>query len=141
MPYHVAITPKSDRSHDEIRLDLSEAELTERFIDPYREGKPIVIGGKTITPDDIERLKIHFTEETSAQLLPILRAEREASNVISLIAGKTLRIDSLLPLQGLGFMIDQRLKGHALKAAVWSSWFMGVIEQLAMPCSASCAPL
>ena len=86
MPYHVTITPKSDRSHDEVRLDLSEAELTERFIDPYREGKPIVIGGKTITPDDIERLKIHFTEEISAQLLPILRAEREASNVISAIS-------------------------------------------------------
>jgi predicted nucleotide-binding protein len=86
MPYHVAITPKSDKSHEEIRLDLSESELRERFLDPYREGRPIIIGGKTITPDDIERITIHFTEETSEQLLPRVRAEQAASGVISAIS-------------------------------------------------------
>jgi CAP12/Pycsar effector protein, TIR domain len=86
MPYHVAITPKSDQAHAEIRLDLSMEELEERFLAPYKEGRPIVIGGKSITPDDIERIRIHRTEETSSQLLPIVQAERAASGAIVAIS-------------------------------------------------------
>jgi predicted nucleotide-binding protein len=82
MPYHVRVTPKSDRSHDEIRLDLSEESLHERILRPYSEGRSIVIGGRTIPPDDIERVKISYTEESSAELLPIVQAERRASPVV-----------------------------------------------------------
>ena len=51
--YHVRITPKSDRSHDEVRLDLTPEELEGRFLTPYRRGQPIAIAGKTISADDI----------------------------------------------------------------------------------------
>ncbi len=86
MPYHVRITPRSDRSHDEVKLDLTKEQLEERFLNPYVEGRPIVIGGKTIPPDDIERIRINYTDETSEQLLPIVRKEQAASSVIALIS-------------------------------------------------------
>ena len=83
MPYHVRITQKSDSLHDEVKLDLTEDQLEQRFLNPYREGRPIIIGGKTIPPDDIDRIRITFTEETSEQILPLVRAERATSNVIT----------------------------------------------------------
>jgi predicted nucleotide-binding protein len=86
MPYHVRITSKSDRSHDEVRLDLSEAGLRERVIQPYDEGRPIVIGGRTIPPDDIERVSITYTDESSTELLPIVKAERSISPMIAPIS-------------------------------------------------------
>jgi predicted nucleotide-binding protein len=84
MPYHVRITPKSDRSHDEVKLDLTEEQLRERFVDPYYEGRPIVIGGKTIQSDDVERICITRTEETSKELLPIVRERQAGSKVVAL---------------------------------------------------------
>ena len=86
MPYHVRITSKSDPSYDEVKLDLTEQELKERFLTPYREGRSIVIGGKTIPPDDIVRVRISHTDKTSEQLLPAVRAERAASSVIAPIS-------------------------------------------------------
>jgi predicted nucleotide-binding protein len=86
VPYHVRVTPKSDRSREEVRLDLSRLELDDRFLHPYEEGRPIVIGGRTIPPDDIERIRISYTEETSSELLPRIQAERAASDVISLLS-------------------------------------------------------
>ena len=56
MPYHVCLTVRSARMSPEMRLDLGEAELEDRFLRPYREGRPITIGGKTIATEDIERL-------------------------------------------------------------------------------------
>lgn len=86
MPFHVRINPKSNPSLDEVKLDLTAEQLEQRFLDPYREGKPIVIGGKTIPPDDINRIQISFTPQPSDALLPIVRHEREQSNVITFIS-------------------------------------------------------
>jgi predicted nucleotide-binding protein len=86
MPYHVRITPRSDRSEDEVKLDLTKEQLEERFLRPYREGRPITIGGKTIAPDDIERIHINYTDENSEQLLPTIRAERARSGIIAMIS-------------------------------------------------------
>jgi hypothetical protein len=61
MPYHVRVTSKSDRNRPETRLDLTMDQLEERFLRPYRDGRPIVIGGKTIPPEDIERIQISQT--------------------------------------------------------------------------------
>jgi len=77
MPYHVRITLRSDRSRDEVKLDLTEEQLRERFLRPYRAGDPIVISGRTIHCDDIERIRVSYTEENSEQLIPIIRAERK----------------------------------------------------------------
>jgi len=77
VPYHVQITQKSYRQHDEVRLDLTKEQLETRFLIPYREGRSIVIGGKTIPPEDIERIRINYTDQTSEELLPIVRREEE----------------------------------------------------------------
>jgi len=82
MPYHVRITTKSNPSDDEVALDLSKAKLEQRFVQPYNQGRPIVTGGKTISPDDIERMRINATREASKVLLPRIRAARRASNLV-----------------------------------------------------------
>lgn len=82
MPYHVRITRRSNRSHDEVKLDLTAERLEEQFLRPYREGRPVVIGGMTIPSDDIERIRINETSDDSDQLLPQIRAERQASRVL-----------------------------------------------------------
>lgn len=86
MPFHVRITQKSNRTYDEVKLDLTRQQLEDRFIRPYREGIPIIIGGKTIPPDDIERIHINETTENSDQLLPQIRAERSRSGVVTFIS-------------------------------------------------------
>ncbi len=82
--YHVRITRKSNRSEDEIRLDLSRPELEERFLVPYRDGSAITVQGSTVDPDDIDRIKISVTEEDSDYWLPIVRRERAASGVVAI---------------------------------------------------------
>ncbi|MFD5757832.1 TIR domain-containing protein [Streptomyces sp. NPDC127044] len=79
------VTRKSNRSDAEIRLDLSEQELTERFLKPYNEGRPIVIGGIAVPMDDLERIQINRTDLDAAQILPIVRGQRKNSQVITLL--------------------------------------------------------
>ena len=79
MPYHVRITRKSHRIHDEVRLDLIKKELEERFLAPYRDGRSIVIGGATVRPDNLERIQINYAEKTSEQLPPLIRVEHRMS--------------------------------------------------------------
>jgi predicted nucleotide-binding protein len=85
MPYHVRVSTHSQRSHDEVRLDLTESELEERFLRPYREGRPLVIGGRSIPIADLDRIRVNFTEQSSSELLPLVRADRRASSVITMI--------------------------------------------------------
>jgi predicted nucleotide-binding protein len=86
VPYHVRISHRQRRSHDEVILDLNEEELDRRFLTPYREGRPITTRGRTFPLSDIERLRINFTEESATTLAPRVRAEREAAQHRSGIA-------------------------------------------------------
>ncbi len=122
MPYHVRITPKSDPSHDEVKLDLTKKELEERFLTPYHTGHPIVIAGKTIPIDDIDRITVTYTDENSEQLLPIVRAERVSSSVISDISdewevayrGKDLTDEFITGPPGTQAVLrDSAVKGEA----------------------------
>jgi hypothetical protein len=74
--YHVRITTKSDRGNDEVKLDLSKEQLIERFVRPYENGTTIIVNGKPIEPDDIERIKLNRTNNDSTRLLPRIKAER-----------------------------------------------------------------
>ncbi len=82
MPYHVRITTKS-APYDEVGLDLTEEELQERILQPYRDGNSIVIGGRTISADDFARIRINYTDESSEQLLPLVKAERRKNTIYS----------------------------------------------------------
>ena len=83
MPYyHVRIKQRSVGA-DEVKLDFTIEELEERVLVPYRKGRPITIGGKSITTDDIERIRITMTEQASAYLRPVVQQERDSSFIIS----------------------------------------------------------
>jgi hypothetical protein len=75
--YHVRVSTKSKHDWDEVRLDLSEAILESEFLAPYREGRPIVINGKTVPIDDLARLRISRSEPTSTELRSNLLFEAE----------------------------------------------------------------
>ena len=82
MFYHVRITQKSDKTRDEVKLDLSKERLISQFINPYEQNKPIIINGKTISPDDLERIKISQTDAHSTKILPVIKDEKRKSGVI-----------------------------------------------------------
>lgn len=82
MFYHVRITQKSIRVHDEVKLDLSKERLFSQFIEPYEKGDPIIINGKTVIPEDLERIRITEADKDSSQILPIVEHERRQSSVV-----------------------------------------------------------
>ncbi len=86
MYYHVRITQKSNRSHDETKLDFSEEQIRERIIEPYEQSEPIIINGKTIPSEDIERIRISRSSNDSRQLIARAKAE-EAASPIAIIGG------------------------------------------------------
>lgn len=79
--YHVRIVlDSSDASkprHPETKLDLAREELEQRFLAPYRKGKPITINGKTMSWDNIERIYISETEQSSELIRPIVESEHK----------------------------------------------------------------
>jgi len=82
MVYHVRITTKSNPTHDELMLDLTKDQLAKRILEVYRKGESIVISGKYIPIDDLERIRINETNEMSHELLPSIREERRSSSVV-----------------------------------------------------------
>ena len=65
--YHVTITQKST-SAKEVRLDFTLEELWQKVVYPYTKGDTLTLSGKSITPDDIERVKITMTDHDSHYL-------------------------------------------------------------------------
>ena len=62
--YHVEITPKlSKPPHRRVEweCDLSLEELGKQFLAPYEYARPIVIRGRTITIDNLHRIRIYQT--------------------------------------------------------------------------------
>lgn len=82
MYYHVIIKPKSDKYYGEYKTDLTKEQLISRFIEPYEQGMPIVINGKTVQPDDLERITISQSERTIESFIPQIRAENQNSSVV-----------------------------------------------------------
>ena len=86
MYYHVIIKPKSDKFYGEYKTDLTKEQLISRFIEPYEQGMPIVINGKTIQPNDLERIKISESDKTIESFIPQIKAER-ANSSVAIIGG------------------------------------------------------
>jgi hypothetical protein len=121
--YHVRISTTSRPTVDEVRLDLSRDELASRFVEPYRQGRPIVINGTTIPIDDLAKIHISRTERSSDELRPTVAAETigrtYATPVDWLIAdrGKTVTDDfiteppgssAVLPIPALPAVLPRR---------------------------------
>jgi predicted nucleotide-binding protein len=82
MYYHIRITPKSNGWYDELKLDLSEEKLRSQFLTKYENNEKIVVNGKTIRLEDIERIHINRTKDHSSKIVPIIRARRRAENFV-----------------------------------------------------------
>ena len=65
--YHVRLIPKgpnpSRRGRLEVEVNLSFEELERRFLAPYSKARPVVINGRIIAIDTIERIRIFKSEE------------------------------------------------------------------------------
>ena len=69
--YHVEITPKvpvPPHRRREWEYDLSFEELEHQFLAPYRKGKSIVIRGRSLTMDDLHRIRIYETQQKIGHL-------------------------------------------------------------------------
>lgn len=107
MYYHIRITTKSSY-YDEVKLDLSEERLHSQFIIPYENSEFIVINGKTIYLNDIERVKITKSEYDSSQFRSIrMRLFVRAREFLH--EGKS-PLDSYFPPEGKD-VTDDFLKG------------------------------
>lgn len=78
--FHVRVSVAGERS-DETKLDLTETELDEQFLAPYREGRPITVNGRVVGLENLERIKISTSEHSARDLIPRLQAEDRASSV------------------------------------------------------------
>jgi predicted nucleotide-binding protein len=81
--FHVRLTVKGER-HDEVKLDLEEAELEDQFLAPYRRGTPITVNGRTIPIERLERIKISASTEPSVAIINNLKAADAESPAILL---------------------------------------------------------
>ena len=63
--YHVVVTPKSNTSSREVSLDLSLEELDSRVIEPYNKGQTLIISGKALAADDVDRISVTASNEAS----------------------------------------------------------------------------
>jgi predicted nucleotide-binding protein len=88
MPYHVRLTVRGQKSrlNDEVKVDLDEATLERQFLRPYREGGSITVNGRTVASGDIERLRISYSDGSSADLIALLQ-EADRSSTIQTIGG------------------------------------------------------
>jgi hypothetical protein len=82
--YHVRVSTHSNISHDETKIDLDEAELREQFLEPYEQGRPIVVNGRTIPITDLARIRISSADVPSETLRRQVEAEERASSVLVL---------------------------------------------------------
>jgi predicted nucleotide-binding protein len=85
--FHVRITI-AGKSRDETKLDLTEDQLEQQFLAPYREGRPITVNGCVIELANLERIRISTSEHSARDFIPQLRAEAQSSSVIA-VGGPT----------------------------------------------------
>jgi predicted nucleotide-binding protein len=79
--FHVRITQKSKPTRDETKVDLSKEQLFLRFLEPYEKGEPIIINGKTILPNDLERIRISKSNVVSTDIINKLKYQDSNSSV------------------------------------------------------------
>lgn len=90
MYFHVEITERDGHNRPEVKLDLSEEQVRQKYINPYLRGESIVINGKTISAMDIYRIRVSQSELESHATILILKQKDENSHVV-LLGGPSYR--------------------------------------------------
>jgi predicted nucleotide-binding protein len=75
MLFHVRATLRDDPGRDEVRLDLTEAELRQ-LVDRYATGAGFLIGGRFVDATQVARLLVTVTGQSSAELRAAVQLER-----------------------------------------------------------------
>ncbi|MCZ2807595.1 nucleotide-binding protein [Modestobacter sp. VKM Ac-2983] len=79
--FHVRLSREGEK-HDEVTNDITEGQLEDRFLEPYREGRSMVVNGTVIPPDHLTRIRISTSSEPSDVLIQQLRiADASGSTV------------------------------------------------------------
>jgi hypothetical protein len=80
-PYYHVRLHVSQSPNIEVKFDLRRGELEERILEPYQNLRPIVLGGRTIVSEDLERLEIfespHPSSEFGSLITTLARRETE----------------------------------------------------------------
>jgi hypothetical protein len=66
-PYFHVVAHTSKAPITEAKFDLRRDELEQRILAPYRDLRPIVLGGRTILAEDLQRLAIFQSEKSAKQ--------------------------------------------------------------------------
>jgi hypothetical protein len=84
MPFHVRVTHKNRqrRSNDTVVLDKDETWIAEQIVTPRSRGRATFIGGQVIEWDDVDEIHVTYSEQSSAQILPEIRARRAREGVV-----------------------------------------------------------
>lgn len=84
MFFHVRFELHSRISTEELKADMTQEELETRILTPYGLGEPIIINGRTIRANDIERIQITQSDVPTSDIIPILEREDRNSSVVVL---------------------------------------------------------
>jgi predicted nucleotide-binding protein len=82
MLYHVNITLEGGGR--EIKLGYTEEQLRERVLGPYEMGRPFTVNGKTIKPDEIDKIRISRGEMSVEDLLAKGEEDAQRKGIIGL---------------------------------------------------------
>lgn len=76
--YHVRISVAGEQS-DETKLDLTDDELEQQFLAPYRDGRPITVNGRVVKMSYLERIRISTSDHSAQDFIPRLIAKDQVS--------------------------------------------------------------
>jgi len=83
--WHVAVEPTAAKrkagGDDAVAVDCDRDWVERRILDRRRRGEPIALDGRTFSWEEVERLRIAVSDETSSMIIERLKAEDRQSGV------------------------------------------------------------
>lgn len=82
--WHVIVSSGNQRRDDAVVVDKTRDWVEDRVLAPRRLGDPIALSGRTLTWEEIERVRITVSDEPSDVLIEEIKAEDRASQIAML---------------------------------------------------------
>ena len=90
MFYHARVKIKPERAKESakfgVETDLSYEDLLEKIAGPFIRGEQFYCGGLVVQPTKVEEIKFNQTDQSSGDLLPLLRARARNSGIIMAVS-------------------------------------------------------